>query len=160
MHLTVLLSYHRSGENSIKRGCRRKTAPFEFDVKSPVSEAGQFEKKPTRQTPDRKIKKVAASWPKPYAATFCRSNYSAAIAPVGQADSQAPQSMQESVTTYLVSPSSMAPVGQVLAQAPHFTHSSEITCMVFTSKHQAFGGISPSSSPLLHEWADLSMNTE
>lgn len=72
----------------------------------------------------------------------CPGNYSAEIAPVGQADSQAPQSMQESVTTYFVSPSSIAPVGQVLAQAPHFTHSSEITCIFFTSQHQ-FSGVTP-----------------
>lgn len=64
-----------------------------------------------------------------------KKSYSAEIAPVGQTDSQAPQSMQASPITYLLSPSSIAPVGQVAAQEPHITHSSEITCMLFTSKY-------------------------
>ena len=69
--------------------------------------------------------------------------YSAEIAPVGHTDSQEPQSMQASVMTYFVSPSSIAPVGQAPAQEPHFTHSSEITCMFFTSKLMSFGDHNP-----------------
>ena len=53
--------------------------------------------------------------------------YSAEIAPVGHTDSQAPQSMQASVTSYFASPSTIAPAGQVDSQEPHFTHSSLIT---------------------------------
>lgn len=69
----------------------------------------------------------------------CPGNYSAEIAPVGQADSQAPQSMQESVTTYFVLAFDSALLGQVLAQAPHFTHSSEITCIFFYLPTSIFG---------------------
>lgn len=71
----------------------------------------------------------------PFLSYDLKCYYSAEIAPVGHTDSQEPQSMQESVTTYLASPSSIAPTGQEPAQAPHFTHSSEITCMFFTSSH-------------------------
>jgi len=57
--------------------------------------------------------------------------YFAEIAPVGHTDSQAPQSMQASVTSYFASPSTIAPAGQVDSQEPHFTHSSLITCILF-----------------------------
>lgn len=77
--------------------------------------------------------------------------YSAEIAPVGHTDSQEPQSMQASVITYFVSPSSIAPVGQAPAQEPHFTHSSEITCMFFTSRLMSFGDLVPCSFSLWHE---------
>lgn len=79
----------------------------------------------------------------PFLSYDLRYYYSAEIAPVGHTDSQEPQSMQESVTTYLASPSSIAPTGQEPAQAPHFTHSSEITCMVFTSNFISLRGLTP-----------------
>lgn len=79
----------------------------------------------------------------PFLSYNLRCYYSAEIAPVGHTDSQEPQSMQESVTTYLASPSSIAPTGQEPAQAPHFTHSSEITCMFFTSNHISLWGLTP-----------------
>lgn len=79
----------------------------------------------------------------PFLSYNLRCYYSAEIAPVGHTDSQEPQSMQESVTTYLASPSSIAPTGQEPAQAPHFTHSSEITCMVFTSNFISLRGLTP-----------------
>ena len=85
--------------------------------------------------------------------------YSATIAPVGQTDSQEPQSTQASVTTYLVSPSSIAPVGQVPAQEPHFTHSSVITCMSFTSKNYSPESILSSPTSLLHERKKMSIST-
>ena len=59
------------------------------------------------------------------------TDYSAAIAPVGQAPSQAPQSMQESAFT-TAAPFSMviAPTGQAPSQAPQPTHASETLCAI------------------------------
>ena len=55
-------------------------------------------------------------------------NYSALIAPVGQAPSQAPQSMHaEASTTYFPSPSAIAPTGQVDEHDPQLTQLSSIT---------------------------------
>ena len=58
-------------------------------------------------------------------------DYSAAIAPVGQAPSQAPQSMQASAFT-TATPFSMvtAPTGQAPSQAPQPTHASETLCAI------------------------------
>ena len=60
-----------------------------------------------------------------------RRDYSAAIAPVGQAPSQAPQSMQASAFT-TATPLSMAtaPTGQAPSQAPQPTHASETLCAI------------------------------
>ena len=60
-----------------------------------------------------------------------RCNYSAVIAPVGQAPSQAPQSMQASAFT-TATPFSMvtAPTGQAPSQAPQPTHASETLCAI------------------------------
>ena len=62
------------------------------------------------------------------------TDYSAAIAPVGQAPSQAPQSMQESAFT-TAAPFSMviAPTGQAPSQAPQPTHASETLCAIINS---------------------------
>ena len=62
------------------------------------------------------------------------TDYSAAIAPVGQAPSQAPQSMQESAFT-TAAPFSMviAPTGQAPSQAPQPTHASETLCAIIKS---------------------------
>jgi hypothetical protein len=66
--------------------------------------------------------------------------YSSLIAPVGQAPSQAPQSMQESAsTTYLSSPALIAPTGQAASQLPQDTQSSEITCAMLNSSCAVFG---------------------
>ncbi len=55
-------------------------------------------------------------------------NYSAEIAPVGQAASQVPHSRHASASiTYLPSPSEIASAGHSLAHVPQATHSSEIT---------------------------------
>jgi hypothetical protein len=54
-------------------------------------------------------------------------NYSASIAPVGQAASQAPQSRHASASiTYLPSPSEIAPTGHSPAHAPHIMQASVI----------------------------------
>ena len=56
--------------------------------------------------------------------TICdRKNYSGWIAPVGQAPSQAPQSMQAEASTTALSAMLIAPTGQVSTQAPQATHS-------------------------------------
>lgn len=61
-------------------------------------------------------------------------SYSALIAPVGQADSQAPQSTQESALISIWSaPIEIAPTGHSLSQAPQLTHSSVITCAILVS---------------------------
>ena len=58
----------------------------------------------------------------------------ALIAPIGHADSQAPQSMQAPAsTTYFPSPSEIAPTGHEPAQLPHDTHASEIVCAIVKS---------------------------
>ena len=60
-----------------------------------------------------------------------RKNYSAVIAPVGQAPSQAPQSMQASAFTTATPPSTVtAPTGQAPSQAPQPTHASETLCAI------------------------------
>lgn len=60
-----------------------------------------------------------------------RCNYSAVIAPVGQAPSQAPQSMQASAFTTATPPSMVtAPTGQAPSQAPQPTHASETLCAI------------------------------
>ncbi len=54
-------------------------------------------------------------------------NYASEIAPVGQAPSQAPQSMQvASSISNLPSPMLIAPTGHVPSQAPQATQASEI----------------------------------
>lgn len=61
-------------------------------------------------------------------------NYSAAIAPVGQAPSQAPQSMQAPASTTATPPSTVtAPTGQAPSQAPQPTHASETLCAIINS---------------------------
>ena len=66
-----------------------------------------------------------------------RSVYQPEIAPIGQADSQAPQSMQAPAsTTYLPSPSEIAPTGHAPAQLPHDTHASEIVCAIIVPPYQ------------------------
>ena len=63
-----------------------------------------------------------------------RCNYSAVIAPVGQAPSQAPQSMQASAFTTATPPSMVtAPTGQAPSQAPQPTHASETLCAIINS---------------------------
>ena len=63
-----------------------------------------------------------------------RCNYSAVIAPVGQAPSQAPQSMQASAFTTATPPSMVtAPTGQAPSQAPQPTHASETLCAIIKS---------------------------
>lgn len=58
-------------------------------------------------------------------------NYSAVIAPVGQAPSQAPQSMQEPASTTATPPSiATAPTGQAPSQAPQPTQASETLCAI------------------------------
>ena len=60
-----------------------------------------------------------------------RETYSAVIAPVGQAPSQAPQSMQASAFTTATPPSTAtAPTGQAPSQAPQPTHASETLCAI------------------------------
>ena len=60
-----------------------------------------------------------------------RETYSAVIAPVGQAPSQAPQSMQASAFTTATPPSMVtAPTGQAPSQAPQPTHASETLCAI------------------------------
>ena len=60
-----------------------------------------------------------------------RCNYSAVIAPVGQAPSQAPQSMQASAfTTATPFSTATAPTGQAPSQAPQPTHASETLCAI------------------------------
>jgi hypothetical protein len=57
------------------------------------------------------------------------ADYSAAIAPVGQAPSQAPQSMQAPASTTATPLSrETAPTGQAPSQAPQPTHASETLC--------------------------------
>ena len=59
------------------------------------------------------------------------ADYSAVIAPVGQAPSQAPQSMQASAFTTATPPSTAtAPTGQAPSQAPQPTHASETLCAI------------------------------
>ena len=63
-----------------------------------------------------------------------RCNYSAVIAPVGQAPSQAPQSMQASAfTTATPFSTATAPTGQAPSQAPQPTHASETLCAIIKS---------------------------
>ena len=63
-----------------------------------------------------------------------RCNYSAVIAPVGQAPSQAPRSMQASAFTTATPPSMVtAPTGQAPSQAPQPTHASETLCAIIKS---------------------------
>jgi hypothetical protein len=60
-----------------------------------------------------------------------RETYSAVIAPVGQAPSQAPQSMQASAfTTATPFSTATAPTGQAPSQAPQPTHASETLCAI------------------------------
>ena len=59
-----------------------------------------------------------------------RCNYSAVIAPVGQAPSQAPQSMQASAFTDATPSTVIAPTGQAPSQAPQPTHASETLCAI------------------------------
>ena len=62
---------------------------------------------------------------------YRRETYSAVIAPVGQAPSQAPQSMQASAFTTATPPSMVtAPTGQAPSQAPQPTHASETLCAI------------------------------
>ena len=64
-------------------------------------------------------------------ARYLLKNYSAVIAPVGQAPSQAPQSMQASAFTTATPPSTAtAPTGQAPSQAPQPTHASETLCAI------------------------------
>ena len=64
-------------------------------------------------------------------ARLSAKNYSAVIAPVGQAPSQAPQSMQASAFTTATPPSMVtAPTGQAPSQAPQPTHASETLCAI------------------------------
>jgi hypothetical protein len=63
-----------------------------------------------------------------------RETYSAVIAPVGQAPSQAPQSMQASAfTTATPFSTATAPTGQAPSQAPQPTHASETLCAIIKS---------------------------
>ena len=66
---------------------------------------------------------------------FCSgTNYSAEIAPVGQAASHVPHSRQTSASmTYFPSPSEIASAGHSLAHVPQATHSSEITYAMILS---------------------------
>jgi hypothetical protein len=60
---------------------------------------------------------------------LAEQDYSAAIAPVGQAPSQAPQSMQAPASTTATPLSrETAPTGQAPSQAPQPTHASETLC--------------------------------
>ena len=62
------------------------------------------------------------------------ADYSAVIAPVGQAPSQAPQSMQASAfTTATPFSTATAPTGQAPSQAPQPTHASETLCAIIKS---------------------------
>ena len=55
--------------------------------------------------------------------------YSAEMAPIGQASSQAPQSMQVfGLTSKCASPSAIAETGQASAQEPQEMQASEILC--------------------------------
>lgn len=62
------------------------------------------------------------------------SDYSAEIAPTGQAPSHAPQSVHVAASTTYGVPSAIASTGQVDAQAPQEIQSLEILCaIIFTS---------------------------
>ena len=63
-------------------------------------------------------------------ARLSAKNYSAVIAPVGQAPSQAPQSMQASAFTDATPSTVIAPTGQAPSQAPQPTHASETLCAI------------------------------
>ena len=58
------------------------------------------------------------------------SNYSATIAPTGQAPSHAPQSVHVAASTTYGVPSAIASTGQVDAQAPQEIQSLEILCAI------------------------------
>lgn len=81
--------------------------------------------KAPRETADKIHTKKSARRSSPRRLSAFKTNYSALIAPVGQAPSQAPQSMQLPASTTALSAMLIAPTGQVSTQAPQATHSSE-----------------------------------
>ena len=82
-------------------------------------------RKPPGETADKIHTKKSARRSSPRRLSAFKTNYSALIAPVGQAPSQAPQSMQLPASTTALSAMLIAPTGQVSTQAPQATHSSE-----------------------------------
>lgn len=92
---------------------------------SDKNKAADAREKAPGETADKIHTKKSARRSSPRRLSAFKTNYSALIAPVGQAPSQAPQSMQLPASTTALSAMLIAPTGQVSTQAPQATHSSE-----------------------------------
>lgn len=92
---------------------------------SDKNKAADAREKAPGETADKMHTKKSARRSSPRRLSAFKTNYSALIAPVGQAPSQAPQSMQLPASTTALSAMLIAPTGQVSTQAPQATHSSE-----------------------------------